>query len=114
MDINQIVDGVYSISINGKLVYVGEAVKPYQRFLVHGYSIFFYHNEWGLNEENFAQAKIEVKVIEERCANRKSAERKWINELKPLFQIGGDGDNYDNVISSKDDKHNLLFSAETL
>ncbi|WP_062353772.1 hypothetical protein [Bacillus kwashiorkori] len=84
--------GVYCILLNDVPVYVGEALKLYDRLKVHAHNLYRKPLDYfGVEEEeiNSSKVKIQVKILKEDLPRenlRKENELLWIKKLKPLLQ----------------------------
>lgn len=88
---------VYGIYINGVLVYVGEAVKPFRRAIVHLFNMKRYTTEWGMTKQELENAKIEWKIIEREIRDkddRESKELYYIHSLEPILQESEGGNDH--------------------
>lgn len=82
--------GVYSISLNGKYLYIGESIKTIQRLVVHAYNICHFPELFGLGD-TLGKNSISVTLLATGLSNakaRKEEEVRSIYALKPVLQKG--------------------------
>lgn len=84
--------GIYGVYIDEALVYVGKTKNFHQRFNGLAYNIYHKENQWYPLAREFDKRghSIEAKIIEKIPIQALSgAELEYVNELKPIFNVGG-------------------------
>lgn len=106
---------IYGIYVNDILIYIGEAVKPFRRAIVHLFNMKCYTTEWGMTKQELKAAKIEWKIMEPEIRDkydRKFKELYYIHLLKPILQDSeGENDKCIKSILERRERMKTCFSS---
>lgn len=99
--------GIYSISIEGQLVYIGESQSMLERWISHEINVLFDFNQKDYKEDKYivlrqahdAGLSIQCNMLEE-CEDNKDTrlqiEKQWIKKEKPVLNGGKRNEVYKN------------------
>lgn len=86
--------GVYSVSINGKIFYIGESIRLVRRLIVHAFHLAKHKERFGVlvGGEQGEDMQVDFQILSEHIfkkEERLEEELFWIERLRPALQRQG-------------------------